>query len=387
MSPSSSRALENYSEWLDPRFRQLVLFHMATGYGYASLLLVPKFATVELHAGPEQVGLIAACPVIAAIVTAPLCGLWLDRGGYRSAMLAGAVLFAASVVGFGHVRSVGPLLYVLRVLQGVGNTLIVGGGAALVTRLAPAAHHGRAFGTAGAASLMMNALASSATEHVADAFGWGIAYAVAGAVCVLSFGIAWRQPKASGAFEASPASNPARRAARRARIGYATLAAGAGFGMLSTFTQPYAISLGAEHVASLFVGFTLTALLVRLGLGGFVDRLGRRRSACGALGIYALTLLAASVLRPEALFALGLGFGVAHGIVWPALSALAVETAPPGRVGSALTRVQALFAAGSMLAVWLGGQLVAAIGYGPSFVAVGVAVSGGAVALAKETSG
>jgi MFS family permease len=386
MSPSSSRALESYSEWLDPRFRQLVLFHMATGYGYASLLLVPKFATVELAAGPEQVGLIAACPVLAAIVTAPLCGLWLDRGGYRSAMIAGALLFAASIVGFGHVQSVGPLAYALRLLQGVGNTLIVGGGAALVTRLVPAAHHGRAFGTAGAASLMMNALASSATEHVAHAFGWGIAYAGAGAVCVLAFGVAWRQPQTSGAFEAAPVSNPARRAARRARIGYATLAAGGGFGMLSTFTQPYAISLGAKHVASLFVGFTLTALLVRLGLGGLVDRVGRRRSACIALGLYALTLLAASMLRPDALFALGLGFGVAHGIVWPALSALAVETAPPGRVGSALTRVQGLFAVGSMLSVWLGGQLVARLGYGASFIAVGVAVSGGAVALAKEAS-
>jgi MFS family permease len=386
MSPSSSRALENYSEWLDPRFRQLVLFHMATGYGYASLLLVPKFATVALGAGPEQVGLIAACPVIAAIITAPLCGLWLDRGGYRSAMIAGSLLFAASVVGFGHLRELGPLAYALRFLQGAGNTLIVGGGATLVTRLVPAGHHGRAFGTAGAASLMMNALAASATEHVADAFGWGIAYAGAGAVCVLAFGIAWRQPEVGGTYEAAPVSSPLRHAARRARIGYATVAAGAGFGMLSTFTQPYAISLGAKHVASLFVGFTLTALLVRLGLGGLVDRLGRRRSACVALALYTVTLIAASVLRPEALFALGLGFGVAHGIVWPALSALAVETAPAGRVGSALTRVQGLFAAGAMLAVWLGGQLVARVGYGPSFVAVGIAVSGGAIALAREAS-
>jgi MFS family permease len=301
-------------------------------------------------------------------------------------MIAGALIFTASVVGFGHLREVGPLLYVLRILHGVGNTLIVGGAATLVTRLVPAGHHGRAFGTAGAASLMMNALASSATEHIADAFGWGIAYTGAGTVCALALGVAWRQSRLASAVEAAPVSNSPGRAARRARIGYATLAAGAGFGMMSTFTQPYAISLGAKHVASLFVGFTLTALLVRVGLAGLVDRLGRRRSACIALVIYAVTLLAASILRPAALFALGLGFGVAHGIVWPALSALAVETAPAGRVGSALTRVQALFAAGTMLSVWLGGQLVASIGYGLSFVAVGVAVSGGAVALAREAS-
>ena len=39
MSPSSSRALATYSEWLDPRFRQLLVFQMAFGYAYSALIL------------------------------------------------------------------------------------------------------------------------------------------------------------------------------------------------------------------------------------------------------------------------------------------------------------------------------------------------------------
>jgi MFS family permease len=151
--------------------------------------------------------------------------------------------------------------------------------------------------------------------------------------------------------------------------------------MLVTFTQPYALSLGAVHVATLFVGYTLTALFVRLGLGGLVDRWGRRRTALVALALYAATVLAASALRPELLLVLGLGFGIAHGLAWPALSALAVESAARGRVGSALAGTQAYFAGGTLLAVWVGGHLVDTHGYPFAFTLVACTVASGALAL------
>jgi MFS family permease len=384
--PTSSRALRSYSEWLDPRFRQLLLFQMAFGYAYSALLLVPKFATVTLGASPSEVGTLAACPVVASFLCAPLCGVWLDRGGHRRAMITGSLALAVSVAPFGYLHEIGPLVYALRLLHGLGNTLIVGGAAVYVARLVPAGHHGRAFGTAGAASLMMNALASSATERLADAFGWGLAYQVAGAISLVMLGLALWQPAVAERCDAAPVSGSDQRVARRRAAGIATVAAGAGFGMLVTFTQPYAIARGATHVASLFVGYTTTALLVRLGLGGAVDRWGRQRAALVALSIYALTVALASALGPGTLFVLGLGFGVAHGLAWPALTALAVENAPVGRVGSALTHTQALFAAGTMLAVWIGGQLVSAYGYPLAFVMLGWAVAGGAVALRSPRS-
>jgi MFS family permease len=378
---SSTPALAAYSEWADARFRRLVYFLMAYGYAYSALLLVPKFATVVLYANPTEVGQLASCPVLAAIVTAPFCGRLLDRGGYRAAMLLGAAVLGGSTIGFGLLRSVGPLAYVLRTLHGVGNTFIAAGAASLVARLVPARNHGRAFGSAGAASLVMNAAASSATEYLADAYGWSVAFEVAGAATFLALALAVGLAYVHETGDV-PAALSVRSAALKRRAGnYATFAAGAGFGMLVTFTQPYALSLGAVHVATLFVGYTVTALFVRVGLGGIVDRWGRRRSALIALALYAATVLAAAALRPEFLFALGLCFGVAHGLAWPALSALAVEAAPRGRVGSALTRTHAYFAAGSVLAVWAGGRIVDARGYALAFALVALTVASGAVAL------
>jgi MFS family permease len=388
MSSSNSPrncALEPYSEWLDPRFRQLLLFQVAFGYAYAALMLVPKFATLNLGAGPREIGALAACPTLATVVCAPLCGAWLDRGAHRAALIAGTILLGVSVPLFGYLHALGPFAYLLRALHGVGNALVLGGAGAFVARIVPAEHRGRAFGTAGAASLMMNAASSSATERLADAFGWGVAYEVAGGACSFALGVALTQP-AVGRKPAASASSSERAVAdvrRRFGAGFATLAAGAGFGMLVTFTQPYALARGGSHVASLFVGYTLTALAVRLGFGGAVDRWGPARAGRAALAVYAATVLAAAALRPATLFPLGLGFGFAHGLAWPALCALAVERAAPERAGSALTRVQALFAAGTMLAVWLGGLIVHALGYAAAFVTVGLGVALGALALGE----
>jgi DHA1 family solute carrier family 18 vesicular amine transporter 1/2 len=384
MSTSSSSPVLTataYSEWLDPRFRRLLFFFMAYGYAFSALLLVPKFATLVLHASPAEVGQIASAPVIACLFTAPFCGRWLDRGSYRSAMIVGAFMIAASTLGFGYLENVGPAVYVLRGLQGIGNTLVVAGGQSFVTRIVPAERHGRAFGTTGAASLLMNAFASLTTEHLADAYGWGFAFEVAGAAMFLALALAILEPYVPSERDL-PAPTSVRSAAlRRQAGGYATFAAGAGFGMLITFTQPYALSQGASHVASLFVGYTLTALCVRLGLAGLVDRWGRRRTALAALAVYSCTVLAASALRPELLLVLGFGFGIAHGLVWPALTALAVESAPEGRVGSALASMQACFAAGTMFAVWVGGRLVDARGYPFAFTFGAATVASGMVAL------
>ncbi|HEX5099032.1 MAG TPA: MFS transporter [Polyangiaceae bacterium] len=380
-SPSPALTAPAYSEWLDPRFRRLLLFFMAYGYAFSALLLVPKFATLVLHASPAEVGQIASAPVIACLLMAPLCGRWLDRGSYRSAMIAGAFVIAASTLGFGYLEQIGPAVYVLRALQGAGNMLVVAGGQSLVTRLVPAEHHGRAYGTAGAASLLMNAIASSTTEHLSDAYGWGFAFEVAGAAMFFALALAILEPYVHAERDV-PAPTSVRSAARHRQAGgYATFAAGAGFGMLVTFTQPFALSQGATHVASLFVGYTLTALCVRLGLGGLVDRWGRRSTALVALGIYSCTVLAGAALRPELLLVLGFGFGIAHGLAWPALTALAVQSAAAGRVGSALAGMQAYFAMGTMLAVWVGGRLVDARGYPFAFTSGAVIVASGVLAL------
>lgn len=371
-----------YSEWADPRFRRLLLVQTTYGYAFSALLIVPKYATAALLATPDEVGTLTACAGVAIALTAPLLGRWLDGGGARAVMLWGAFVLGVSTLSFASVTELGAVLYGLRAAQGVASALITSATGAFVAAIVPADRHGRAFGTAGAAALMMNAVAPITTEHLAEAYGWRTAFELAATVGFLGAALATQLPT----LEAAPVSVRDPRLAQPrgsilSAVGVGAFAAGVGFGVISTFTQPYALELGGRHVSSLFLGYTVTVLIVRVGLGGVVDRFGRLYCSIAALIVYAVAAAGAAALTPGTLFALGLGFGVAHGLVWPSLSALAVERSSRGHAASSLARLYGAFSIGSLVAVWGGGWLVKAAGYPVTFLSAAVVIALGTTIL------
>ena len=118
---------------------------------------------------------------------------------------------------------------------------------------------------------------------------------------------------------------------------------GVGSGAMFNFTQPFALERGMKDVSSLFVGYTLAAIFVRGVLGGFPDAYGRRRVAAAAQVIYGLTVVLTAGLRLGWLFPLGFLLGLAHGVTYPTLAAVAVENIP--RVGRGV--VMALYYGGT----------------------------------------
>jgi MFS family permease len=364
-----------------------LLVQMAYGYAFSALLITPKYATAALYASPDEVGTLAACAGVAIAVTSPLLGRWLDGGGARAAMLWGSFVLGVSTLLFASTTELGPALYGLRALHGVASALITSATGAFVAAIVPAHRHGRAFASAGAAALMMNAVAPVVTEHLAEVVGWRTAFELAGTIALAGAAMATLLPT----LEGTPVSVRDPRVPRAkgsfwSAVGAGAFAAGMGFGMLSTFTQPYALALGGRHVSALFTGYTVTVLVVRVGLGGVVDRLGRLPCAVAALVIYMLTTAYAAALTPDGLFVLGLGFGVAHGLVWPSLSALTVERAPRGHAASALARLYGSFSLGGLLAVWAGGWLVKGAGYPVTFLAAAGAIGIGTVVLFASRS-
>ena len=382
--PSRPLSTPGALAWVDARFRTLLCVQLAFGYAFSALLLAPKYAALKLGADSSTIGQLGASYVLAAAACAPLVGRFLDRGHHRSAILVGSLLLTLSLGVFGLFERVEPSLYFVRALQGIGNTLVMGGAFTLVTKLVPARDHGRAFGWVGSASLLMNGVAAYVTEHLAEAFGWDAAFFAAGLVSFLSFVFAYTLP--SGADAARLERAPDSRANRGARLSpwvvYGALAAtGAAYATLATFVQPYAIALGDHEMSGFFIGYTFTALAVRLVGGSFADRFPRHLTSAFALVIYVLCLVLAARLGRGGLFPLGLVFGLAHGMAWPSLNALVVEQAEPARVGTALSLMQALFGVGSIVAVLGVGHLIELAGYPLCFVLVSFVTLGSALSL------
>jgi MFS family permease len=353
-------------------FALVLLTQVTFGVSFSSFLLLPKYVVTELHGSPAQVGYVGALAVMAAVLSSPTCGKLLDRGGRRPLMLAGCLLSGLAALAFLGVTHIGPYLYAVRVLQGISYTLYFVAAATLVADLAPAARLGQALGWFGSAALMMNAVATMIAERVARDFGWNTVFAgaavmgFAGAAITLFL----REPKHRP--RPAPASAAPGVSVTNARLAvlWAAVAGGAAFGAMFTFTQPLALSLGDTNMSPLFAGYTGMALAVRLLFGNLADRFGRARVSGAALALYSLVVAATAGLGHGWLGALGMGFGLAHGVFYPALNALALEGVPREERGTVGAHFNAAFNGGVFIVTFCFGQIAQAYGYRVVFLLV-----------------
>jgi MFS family permease len=99
-----------------------------------------------------------------------------------------------------------------------------------------------------------------------------------------------------------------------------------------------------------FLGMCLVALAMRVLFGGLPDRLGRGKSSLYSLTLYVAAALGMTWVTPAALPGFGLLHGVAHGVFYPAMAALAASRVAPRARGEALLAIYAAFNVGATLA-------------------------------------
>jgi MFS family permease len=167
----------------------------------------------------------------------------------------------------------------------------------------------------------------------------------------------------------------------RLPVMWAAAAGGAAFGVMFTFTQPLALSLGDTNISPLFAGYTASALLVRLFFGNLGDRMGRARVGAAALACYALVVASTAGLAPGWLSVVGVGFGLAHGAFYPSLNALALEGAAREERGTVGAHFNAAFNGGVLLVTYCFGQVAQAYGYRVVFLLVAGLTSSGCFML------
>ena len=371
-------------------FVSLLLAQTSFAFGFASFFLLPKYLTTELAAGPAEIGAVMGVFGVTSVVAIPLVGALVDRLGRRRFMTAGALLMAGVALAFRAVHEVGPLLYALRMLQGVAFAMTFISSSTLVTDEAPPERLGQALGLFGVSMLSMHALAPAAAEEIAGRFGWNTVFSVASAAALacalLTRAIREPAPPPRESGRVSSFWDVARRP-RSLRIAAVTALSGGAFGAMLTYSQPFALQLGRSQVRGFFVAYAGAAVAVRLGLGGAADRFGRERVSVASLTVYAAAVLAMAGLRPGTLEPLGAVFGLAHGLFYPAFNALAVEAAGPHERGKVMALYNGAFNVGNSGATLALGFVAARLGYPAVFLLAGLGVLLGLGLLALSPEG
>jgi MFS family permease len=364
-----------------PAFIRLLVAGSAYGFAFSSFHLMPKYLAVEFGASPSAIGWSAGVFGIASVLASIVVGAWIDRVSRRRMFAASALLLTATSVGFALIDSMGLAVFVLRALQGVAFTMQMASFSTLVAELAPASRLGEAVGMAGSSMLVMNAVAPAIDEPLARAFGWPAAYLLAAVAALASVVLVLETTSKRRVTRSGSGSllTVLRRPATHAYCAVTFLTSIA-FATLFTFLQPAALEAGYRDVGAFFVAYATAACAVRLLFGWLPDRYGRRPVAVLALVPYALVVAYVAFAGPTSLVAIGAVFGFAHGVFFPALNALAIESTLVAERG----RLMTIFAGTFNLGAWGGaavlGPIVEKAGYGPVFaIGAGAAVSALAV--------
>jgi MFS family permease len=345
------------------------------GFSFSCFFLLPKF-----DAGPTAIGLVVGLFGLATVLCTPLAGRWVDARPRREVLSVGALLMSGSAFAFIGVDTLGVGLGVLRVLQGMSYALVLTSVGTLVADLAPPARLSQALGLAGGSMLVMNAIAPAMVEPLADAGGWPAVFALAGVAALVAAGLAAGVTEPSRPAYAGVRPGLLAVARRPVARDYALVVAlaGATFGAVMAFEPSYVLALGGIEVRAFFIAFATAAIVVRLLGGHLPDRFGRHRVAMGSLALYALTVAAMVAMRPVHAAALGASLGLAHGLFYPALNALAVTAVAAHERG----RIMAIFTGAFSGGVWVGTSGLGLVATHAGYPAVfGVAASSAALAL------
>ncbi len=367
--------------------RELLLILVTTafiGLSFSSYFLFPKFLATELAADPPTIGGLSAITMFVSVLFTPIVGVRIDRSGRRPFSTLGAALFAVASTGFLFVETVGPLVWLLRATQGAAFTMFFISLSTLTADLAPARKLGQAIGLFGGVMISTNALGPALAEWAAHRYGWDVVFAgsaVAAAIAVFLTRLVREPPHEHGGEASTGMGTLLVRPGLRRVLAVAVLAGGA-MGTLFTFYQPWALARGLEHVSGFLIAFAGSAMLMRFGLGGLADRLGRVRVAAASLLVYTLAPLAVIWVDTLGLVVGGCLFGTAHGLFFPALNAVALDHATTRERGKAMAAYHGAFNIGFAAGSYVLGYVVVTAGYPAVFAAAATGCALGFVLLA-----
>ncbi len=333
--------------------------------------LLPLY--IKALGGTEsQIGGIMGTYSLTAILAQPLAGALADRFGRKRFILLGATLGTLASIGFAFSTRLDFRFFLWRLIQGIGYSSFYVANLTLVADIVPASRRGEAVGLFGISGLITIALSPALGERLIDIAGFPAFFRTAAAtgVAALLASLAFRVPRSDHI-----ASLP---------LGLSTLIPSPGilppvllalvFGLVSgavfVFLPTYAKGVGIERIGPFYIAYSLGAIGIRLTLGRLSDRLGRRRvilpalllMAAGCLGLVWITL-------PAAIHVVGTLTGMAHGLLFPALSAAVIDLSGSQERGRALSAFSTAMLLGSALGSVAFGVVAERFGYRAIYLA------------------
>lgn len=337
---------------LTRNFALLVTGHFLQALGFGSLLLLPVYLA-WLGASRAEIGTLMALAAVGGLATRPFVGWALDTGGRKPTLLAGTAVLATAMVGLLAVHDLGPLIYVDRLLFGVGGGTLFAGYFTWASDVIPPARRTEGialFGVSGLAPMALNAVIGKLglpPDELPLLFACVGGLIACSTLALLALPEPDRAPPEVGPPLAR-ARDLARALAQRPLwpVWWATALFACLVGLFFTFATVTATARAIPDPASVWAAYAAGAIGLRLFGARGLDRVGPSNLVAPALALYlaALVLLAGATTQ-RALWAAGLLAGLGHGTCFPVVVSLVVGRTPERWRGSAMSAFTATWQA------------------------------------------
>ncbi len=340
-------------------FVALMCAHFLQGLGYSSMVLLPMYLDF-LGATRGQVGLFMAAASIGGLLSRPLVGWSLDRFGRKPILVIGTAILAGGMALLGLVDHIGALVWVSRILVGVGTGVLFTGYFTMAGDLIPTSRRTEGialFGVSGLLPLAANALVGRVGIEASEL---GSLYPVVAMVLATSVVFLIPIPEAPKTAGALPVPIRETLRALRARplwpVWWATLLFGALVYTFMSFVTVVGSAHGVKDPTVVWAAYAAGAVTVRVFGARLPDRIGTSRMLPWAMSTYILAFVLLATTRSELAFVLvGLLGGVGHGYGFPVLASQTFTRSPHALRGSAMAAFTALWEVAFLTLVPLAG--------------------------------
>ena len=331
---------------------------------------IPLF--VEQLGGDDRlVGAVLGIFTFSALLVRPFAGKMLETKGRRFVFLIGLAIFAFSVGSFGFMGSIG-LLFLMRMVQGVGWGLSSTASGTIASDIIPAKRSGEGMGYYGLSGNLALALGPTLGLFLVTVLPFQQLFLICSLLGILAMGMATliRYRK----VEKDPV---AALTAKRFDI-YEVSALqpslliffiSVTFGGIATFLPLYTAEKGVSGIQWYFLLYALALMVTRLFSGRLYDRKGHRAIFVPSTLLIMTGMLLLAWMPGEAvLYIAAVLYGMGFGSVQPALQAWSIEKTAPHRKAMANATYFSFFDLGVGIGAIVFGQIGYLFGYRSIYV-------------------
>jgi len=349
-----------------PAFAALYLANFSLVASFAAFFLFPLFITG--HGGNQQdIGIIMGIFSLASALCRPWIAEMIDRIGRKRSYTIGCTIMTMMPLFYlmlqGNLSSYYPLLILLRIIHGIGLAICFTAIFTFIVDLIPEDRLNEGIGMFGTSGLIGMAVGPLIAEPILDKFGFPaffiIATGLAATALLLQAPIKDRHHLQPEKSEPSPSFFTLLKTRKHLVCGGLAMLFGFGLAATGSFIAPFAQARHLSYISLYYLAYSTAAVGVRFVAGKMADQLGENQIIPWGLILAATGLLLVPLVHGDLLLlVVGFIFGIGHGLLFPALNAMAVRDEPYPVRG----KVTGIFTGGIDAGIFCGALILGTIG-------------------------